>query len=86
MAGIFGFILGVPGKLGVGTADLGFRRSQSIGLTSIGGPGVHVRRSFAPNAPGYVKTGQNVVPVAWTGQGSGLVGTFDLGTLASDGK
>lgn len=87
MAGIYDFIRGIPGKLGVGVADLGFERSQSIPLTSIQGPGVMVRRSLGPTAPGYVKLGQQTVPASWLGiTGIYPHGTPNLQTLAVKDK
>ncbi len=64
---IYSFVRGITGKLGVGTADLGFERSHSIPLSPLEGPGQFVTRGFGVTAPGYVKLGKDIVPVSWLG-------------------
>lgn len=54
-------------NLGVGTRDLAFQRSQSIPIDTVYGPRYNVHRSMAPQAPGFVKLNQQVVPVSLLG-------------------
>lgn len=86
MRGIYAFIKGIPSKLGVGVSDLGFERPSSVPTQSFYGPRYNVRRHLGPVAPGFVKLGQQVVPVSILGSsGISLHGTPKLTTLADKG-
>lgn len=86
MRGIYAFIKGVPGKLGVGVSDLGLERPSTVPIQSIYGQRYNVRHHLGPVAPGYAKVGQQVVPVSMLGNsGIYLAGQIKLQTLAQKG-
>ena len=70
-------------NVGVGTRDLGYRRSTSIPIDSTYlGPQWNIKRSIGPvNNPGYMKLAQQVVPVSVRGSGIGISGQYTLPQL-----
>lgn len=87
MAGFYSFLKGVPGKLGVGTADEGLLRSQSLPINSQYGPTYNVQRCFAPTQAKQFLFNPSVPTVS----SLGLTGLFQhgvplLGRLASKSK
>jgi hypothetical protein len=89
---VFSFFKGTT-DLGVGTRDLGFRRSQTLPVNSVflGNTGRrewNVRRSLGPiSGPGYMKLEQQLVPVTIRGSGLGVAGQYELQSLAiEEGK
>jgi hypothetical protein len=86
MAGFFKFILGVPGKLGVGVADEGLLPTSTLPNYSGIGPERYVQRCLAPTRFNFMVTDQNVPTVSPLG----LTGSFEhgvpiLGRLAEKG-
>jgi len=70
-------------NIGVGTGDLGYRRSTTIPVDSTYlGPQWNIKRSLGPlNNPGYMKLAQELVPVGIRGSGLGISGQYSLGQL-----
>jgi len=71
-------------SLGMGVANLGFERPRNVSTDSIYSPHIMVRNQLVTQAPGAVKIGQRVVPVALNGNGGGLQGQLLLGPLARE--
>lgn len=74
--------------LGVGTGNLGFRRSQTIPADVVYlGPQWNVQRSLGPlPGPGYMMLEQRVVPVSVRGSGLGIQGQYVLQSLGQEAK
>lgn len=87
MAGRFyNFIRGIPGKLGVGVADEGFTRSNSLPNYSGIGADRQVQRTFALTRESYAMLSQEVPTVSPLGTtGASLHGVPILGRLAEKG-
>jgi hypothetical protein len=84
---IFSFIKSTN-NVGVGTRDLGFRRTTTIPVDSFYlGPQWNPRRQLIPfGNPGYMKLNQEVVPVGIRGAGIGISGQYALQSLVDMGK
>lgn len=84
MAGLYSFIRGIPGKLGVGVADEGFTRSNTLPLYVHGG--TPVNRCLAPTRVSYAQLIQDVPVVSPLGlTGLTVHGVPLLGRLAQKG-
>jgi hypothetical protein len=85
--GMFSYIKSRIGSAGIGADDMGFVQTMNLTPASIYGPRYNVRLQLAPQAPGFVKMGQQIVPVSILGDsGLGLQGTFALNPLATPNK
>lgn len=86
MAGFYSFVRGIPGKLGVGTADAGVLRSSTLpNYDGIGNDRL-VRRCLAPTRQSYAQFTQDVPYVSPLGLTGAVVhGVPLLGRLAQKG-
>lgn len=64
MAGFYQFLRGIPGKLGVGVADAGFCRSNTLPVYSVYRPELMVRRSLGPCEGAYAMLSPDVPVVS----------------------
>lgn len=86
MAGFYNFIRGVSGKLGVGVADQGFARSNSIPNYSGIGMDRQVRRNLCASQTPYFQAVQSVPTVSLLGTtGIDAHGVPILAPLANKG-
>lgn len=88
---VFSFFKGTT-DLGVGTRDLGFRRSQTLPVNSnyLGDTGrreFNIQRSLSPTpGAGFMKMDQRLVPVNLRGSGLGVSGQYELQGLAVESE
>jgi hypothetical protein len=71
-----------PADAGLGVDNLALERPMPVPADSLYCPRYMVRGQLSPQAPGYVKIRQSVLPVSLAGNGSGLHGQFALVALA----
>ena len=80
----------LPGKTGdgagVGVDDMALVQPTTLPIDSIYAPRYNVRKSLAPQAPGYVKLNQEFVPVDLLANGVYFSGTFLLTSLSGAGN
>jgi hypothetical protein len=67
---------------GIGTGNLAYVPTTGLPLGGGYDPARMVRRSLGPQAPGFVKTGQTLVPASLMGNGNTLTGTYNLTSLS----
>lgn len=77
---LYNFIRG-PENLGVGTGAMALVRPQTNPVQSIYGARYNVQRHYGPQAPAFMKWGNQVVPVSILGNGSYLAGQIALQAL-----